>query len=73
MKKSEVIVDLSKIAERLEDILSADTINSEVKLELKQIHSSVESVYSELKTGCISFSITARAKPQSEKCRFCGR
>ncbi|EGU35900.1 hypothetical protein VII00023_14528 [Vibrio ichthyoenteri ATCC 700023] len=73
MKKSEVIVDITKIYERLDKISATDSIDHESKEELKRISSGLQAINEKLKAGCIAFSITARAQTHPEKCRFCGR
>ncbi len=73
MKKSEIIIDLTKIKERLDALLSSTYLEN-AKDELSAISSQIENINTVLQSDCITFSITGRAliKKKSE-CRFCGK
>ena len=73
MKKSEVIVDLTKIQERLDELLSSNCLEN-VKGELFTISSQVKKINGDLKSSCLTFSITGRAPAmKTRECRFCGK
>jgi hypothetical protein len=72
VKKSEVIFDLAKIEERLELMLESSCLES-YKNEVVDAKQLVKGINEKLKSDCLTYSITARAKQSSDKCRFCGR
>ncbi|CAK2136747.1 conserved hypothetical protein [Vibrio crassostreae] len=72
MKKSEVVYDLSLINERLDQIMDSKCING-ARDELMEIASKIKNISSELNKTNVTFSITGRAKPLVNKCRFCGK
>ncbi|EID0060392.1 hypothetical protein FXE87_05360 [Vibrio mimicus] len=74
MKKSEVIVDLTKIHERIDVLLNKECLK-ESKGELADISSKIKKISENLNSGCLTYSITGRATAQSQndKCRFCGK
>lgn len=72
MRKSEVIVDLTKIHERLEELMDSQCL-SNMKEEISSISSQIKVINDSLSEGCLTFSITGRAVSKSAKCRFCGK